>query len=200
MLYTDFTAATLNTYFGIVPESVNLFSSCRPHQPSMALQQTLEKNMKQPMMAEKQKLEGIVTPILTDIWKQYEVEIGVFTSRLMDIDVYKGLNGVCDFMINKDSDSLFSFNPPIFLTGMVTKHDNLVQVVPQIAAQALGAQLFNQQKGQPAKALYGCLTFGRSWLFVKLNSNQLLVDTEIYSLSNLPQLLGVLHQIIAEQT
>lgn len=39
------------------------------------------------------------------------------------------------------------------------------------------AQIFHQQQGKPQKSVYGCVTSGYSWIFMKLIDNTLLIDS-----------------------
>jgi hypothetical protein len=60
----------------------------------------------------------------------------------------------------------------------------------------VAARLFNQQKHEPIEVIYGAVTNGYEWLFLRLEGQMLLIDTERYGLENLPRLLGVLVKLI----
>jgi hypothetical protein len=63
-------------------------------------------------------------------------------------------------------------------------------------AEMYAAQLFNERKNEPYQIIHGVVTNGYDWQFLRLKNNVLLIDTEMYSLANLPKLLGVLQKLI----
>jgi hypothetical protein len=60
------------------------------------------------------------------------------------------------------------------------------------------ARLFNQQHENNIDSIYGIVTSGYDWLFLKLINNSLLVDNKRYFLNNLPELLGCWQKMIDE--
>jgi hypothetical protein len=67
--------------------------------------------------------------------------------------------------------------------------------VPQCAAQMIGARLFNEKKGIKQETVYGCVTTGKEWLFLKLE-DKIYIDKKTYNLENIEDLLGVFQTII----
>ena len=59
----------------------------------------------------------------------------------------------------------------------------------------MGAKFFNEKKGMKINQIYGCVTTGTEWLFLKIDS-QLTIDSRIYYLNELNELLAVLQRII----
>lgn len=59
-----------------------------------------------------------------------------------------------------------------------------------------GVEYFNNKKQQHLPAIYGCVTTGLDWLFLCLQQKILVIDDTIYSIENLPRLLGVLENIV----
>jgi hypothetical protein len=66
----------------------------------------------------------------------------------------------------------------------------------QAAAQMYAVCLFNEREGKPLKTVYGAVTDGKTWRFLKLEDNMLYTDLEILYLDNLPLLLGSLQWVI----
>jgi hypothetical protein len=56
--------------------------------------------------------------------------------------------------------------------------------------------LFNEKEGKPLKTVYGAVTDGKTWRFLKLEDNMLYTDLEILYLDNLPLLLDTLQWVI----
>lgn len=61
----------------------------------------------------------------------------------------------------------------------------------------LGSKIFNEQNGINLESVYGCVTTGDDWLFMKL-TDELLIDRQKYYLNELPKLLSVFQYIIDE--
>ncbi len=68
--------------------------------------------------------------------------------------------------------------------------------VPQCAAQLYGTKVFNEKKEAGIETIYGCVTTGNEWLFMKLEGEAYYIDSQIYYLNQLEELLGVFQQII----
>ena len=48
------------------------------------------------------------------------------------------------------------------------KNENLKVGFPQCIAEMVAAQQFNQQKGNPVESVYGVVTIGTTWRFLRL--------------------------------
>jgi hypothetical protein len=55
----------------------------------------------------------------------------------------------------------------------------------QCAAQMLGARIHNAREGKATPHIYGCVTTGESWQFLKLEDHELIVHTERYPIGEL---------------
>jgi hypothetical protein len=56
----------------------------------------------------------------------------------------------------------------------------------------VAAQYFNQQEGNSIPAIYGAVTSGTAWKFLKLVNTQVFIDLKEYYLDHLSQILGIL--------
>jgi len=61
----------------------------------------------------------------------------------------------------------------------------------------VGAKIFNEQNNVTVDCIYGCVTTGNEWLFMKL-TNELQIDSQKYYIKELPELLAVFQYIIDE--
>ncbi len=69
--------------------------------------------------------------------------------------------------------------------------------IPQCIAQMYAASLFNRKRNHPVSVIYGAVSFGFEWQFLRLTDDTLaLLDPTIYYQVQLPQLLGALQHII----
>jgi hypothetical protein len=76
------------------------------------------------------------------------------------------------------------------------KDQDLKKAMPQCITQMEGARIFNEKHGKKREVVFGCVTTGSEWLFMQLKEQIVWIDTERYYLKNLPELLGILQNII----
>jgi hypothetical protein len=60
------------------------------------------------------------------------------------------------------------------------------------------AQIFNERNKNKITTIYGCVTTGYLWQFLKLENGIALQDTTVFGLNDLPQILGVLQYIVEQ--
>ena len=76
------------------------------------------------------------------------------------------------------------------------KDDSLDKWYGQCGAEMYAARLFNEHQNRYFPIIFGAVTNGFSWQFLKLEDKTLWIDTETYGTQNLPKLLGVLQYLI----
>ncbi len=195
MAYTSFTLDDLEEQFGIRNRRERLFGEITPVLIiSDWLAQTLKMAEGLSVKSEKARSELLVSPILLELRMQNDDFFTVYSGDMLNVDEDRGLNGECDFIIAKDTGS-FTVNYPILQLVEAKKQDIEIGV-PQCAAQMVGAKLFNDRRGHPIDVIYGCVTTGDDWLFLRLGTDGLIIDTRKFYLGNLGQLLGVFQIII----
>ena len=59
-------------------------------------------------------------------------------------------------------------------------------------AEMIAAQRFNLEAGQASMPIYGCISSGMLWRFLKLESQEITIDLEDYALKPIDRLLGIL--------
>lgn len=194
MAYSDFrTLAEVEKSLGVKSRRAKIFSNVSPQEPGENLQRALQLAQELPVKSEKAKSEMIVTPILLELRERNEKFFTIYSGDNLNVDEEKGLKGECDFIIARETGSL-EVTAPILQVVEAKKNDMDIGI-PQCAAQMIGAKIFNEQRGLPLSVLYGCVTTGDDWLFLKLEG-ELLIDTQKYYLGNLAELLGVFQVII----
>lgn len=193
MAYGDFSFDDIESKFGIKNKVKRLFDDLPPLEPSPNLKYALDMAAELPIRSEKAKSESIVFPILVELRHRNQNFFTIYSGDNLNVDNAQGLNGECDFILAKDVGS-FSINYPIFQIVEAKKNDIEVGV-PQCAAQLVGAKFFNEKKGIKIDHIYGCVTTGNEWLFLRIDS-ELTIDSRIYYLNELNELLAVFQQII----
>ncbi len=195
MAYTDFkTFSDIEEKCGVSNRRMHLFAPNLSVVPSANLDYALRIAETLPARSEKAKSELIVTPILLEMRERNERFFTIYSGDTLNADEEKGLKGECDFIIAKDTGS-FDVNCPILHIVEAKKHDIDIGL-PQCAAQMIGANIFNQRKKVTIPIIYGCVTTGDDWLFLKLEDNIIYIDTQKYYLSETNKILGIFQYII----
>ena len=198
MAYGDFTLELIEENFGIKNRVGQLFPSVQPVAPSEWLRTTLAQNSGLRLSSEKAKSEAIVFPILMELRQRNDHFLTIHSGCTLSVAPEKGFNGdgwplPCDFILAKDVQS-FGINYPI-IQIVEAKRGEIELGVAQCAAQLIGARLFNQKRNVELPAVYGCVTNGNEWLFLKL-ADELTIDPKLYFLEHPDEVLGVFQQII----
>ena len=140
--------------------------------------------------SEKARSEMIIAPILIELKQQLSDKISLFSGKEFTVDLERGLNDFCDFLISLSAEQIF-INAPV-ITLVEAKNDNIDSGLGQCMAEMVGAQLFNLRKGREIKTIYGTVTTGSVWKFLKLEGQVIEIDLQEYYLSQLGKILGIL--------
>lgn len=65
-------------------------------------------------------------------------------------------------------------------------------------AEMQAAQLFNERKQNQIQTIYGVVTTGSIWKFMKLTGQVIEIDLNEYFLNNVGKILGILRRRIEE--
>ena len=191
--YSGFTSIDDLQQLHIQVKRTSLFDKITLVQPSNLLQETVRINRQLPLGNEKAKSEMLVAPVLSEIWQRNKDFCTLFSGYTLDADKENGLTGRCDFLFSNVNTIVVE--API-ITIVEAKNDNVDDAVPQCAAQMLAAKLYNEKKNASVPSIYGAATTGFEWLFMRLDGSTAFVDTEVYQLRALPELLGVLQHVV----
>jgi hypothetical protein len=193
MSYSQFSIELIKTNFGItISEIFGSFSDIPEVEYSDFLAQTLREYVPLALSidTEKARSEFIVAPILFEIKKQSQEPISLFSGKEFNVDLEKGLTGFCDFLISRSPEQLL-IEAPVFAV-VEAKNDNIQSGLGQCMAEMLAAQLFNERKGNEIKTIYGAVTTGSIWKFMRLEGQVIEIDLNEYFLNNVGKILGIL--------
>lgn len=196
MAYSDFTLNQLQDNFQLnLEETTDLFSTIQPITISHLLQEILQENIPLALAihTEKARSEMIVTPVLIELRKIMQHRISLFSGVEFNVDKERGLNGICDYIITLSKQQLYISAPVI--TIVEAKNDNIKSGLAQCAAAMLAAKLFNSRKELTIKTVYGIVTTGSIWKFLKLDE-VLYIDIKEYYLEQLNKIMGIILKII----
>jgi len=194
MAYKNFTLKDLKERFNIKEKKSLLFTDIKKIEISDWLNETLKMGKLNSIMSEKSRSEFIITPILMEIKNKNKNYFTIFSGNTLIADKKNGLIGECDFILAKNMET-FTVSAPI-ISIVEAKRQDIELGIDQCAAQMYGAKVFNENDKFPVSTIYGCVTTGDDWQFLKLENQTLIIDTERYFYNNLPILLGVFQQII----
>ncbi|WP_287276538.1 MULTISPECIES: hypothetical protein [unclassified Okeania] len=122
-------------------------------------------------------------------------QIGLFSGIEFNVNPELELNGFCDFIISRSTLQMIIQAP--IVTLVEAKNDNIKSGFDKCIAEMVAAQIFNQNKGNDIRKIYGAITTGIAWQFLELEAQTLVLDLEEYSIKNLPQILGILTSFVS---
>jgi hypothetical protein len=193
MSYSDFTVGKVKQAFGIETiEGKTFFPLIVPVVPSSTLLEILDETLPLAVASpsEKAKSELLISPILVEVRKYLQRRVSLFSGQDFPVDASVGLVGICDFLISRSTEQLEVESPVLVLVE--AKKADINSGMGQCMAEMEAARRFNEQAGEKANPIYGCVTSGLLWRFLKLDGNQMTVDLKDYSLDPLGDLLGKL--------
>ena len=195
MVYSDYTTLQkLSNDLGITHKRQKLFVKIAPVSPSEKLIEDLQEAQNYfSLTTEKAKSEFLITPILKEVKRTHVNQIGVFSGVNLDLST-AGLSGFCDFILSGIPDAV-ELTAPIFCL-VEAKNRTLEEGFAQCAAEMYAAILFNEQDQKPTPFMYGCVTNGYEWCFLRLENKMVQIDAERFFLNDLKDILGIFQIII----
>lgn len=196
MAYSDFSLSQVKKVFGLTEESVQIFSDVVALEPSSWLKETLSYSLKLALSSssEKARSEFIIAPILIELERRNQNKLSIYSGEKLDVDEEQGLKGECDFILSKSPVSLTMQAPIISLVE--AKKSDIKGGLAQCIAQMLGAARFNELENTSISTIYGCVTTGEDWQFLKLEGTCVFVDNQRYYINELGKLLGIFQSIV----
>jgi hypothetical protein len=194
MAYKNFTFQQLESNFGIIQKRGKVVPVKNSLKPTDWLLQSLELSKKLSLNTEKALSEYLIAPILGEIKLKNDAHIELYSGAMLNADKKVGLNGECDFLISLSPGSILIKSP--IISVVEAKQGELEKAVPQAAAQMYGAQIFNKTNDRPVEIIYGVVSDGREWLFLKLEKTTLWVDESRFNIGQLSELLGALQWVV----
>ena len=199
MAYNEFTLDGLVRLFGLHVESQpNAFGQAVPVTLSALLQGTLAESVPLALevSTEKARSEFIIAPMLAETRRQFAGQISLFSGIDFTVDVEAGLRGVCDFLFSLSPLQLYVQAP--VLAVVEAKNENIKAGIGQCVAEMLAAQRFNAARAAAIPTIYGVVTTGSNWKFLRLMDKTVTVDETEYYIDQPEQVLGILVFMIRE--
>ncbi|MBU7586326.1 MAG: hypothetical protein KAF91_26265 [Nostoc sp. TH1S01] len=193
MPYSQFTTISkVKEAFGLkTQEGGRFIPPTEPIEASATLTAYLEESL--PLAAsasEKARSEGIIYPVLLEVRRILSRQISLFSGEDFTVDEAVGLNGMCDFLLSK-SPEVLEIEAPVVVIVEAKKAD-LRTGFGQCIAEMVAAQRFNAAKNRPISVIYGSISNGTQWRFLKLDENLVTIDLMDYPLPPVEEILGIL--------
>jgi hypothetical protein len=193
MVYSNFTVGQIKENFGITIVEGKRFiplnlPTTPPSQRLLGILEDLPWAIA--VGTEKARSEVIITPLLLEVRRVLNQTISVFSGEEFNVDPEMGLNGVCDFLVSQSAEQLVLEAPAIILVE--AKKADLKLGLGQCMAEMIAAQRFNHSKGRSASIIFGVITSGTQWRFMKLEGHQITLDLQDYSLQPIEELFATL--------
>ncbi len=195
MRYGDFTLDTVRKLLGITLQQASLFEPVRPAEPPHWLREALDRGTQLALLSEKSRSEFVVAPILLAARELCGNKFAIYSGQRLDVDPDRGLVGECDFLL--------TLTPPLPVLQapaaviLEAKKGDVEAGLGQCAAQMVGAQAFNRNEGRAVEPIFGCVTTGEAWQFLKLQESTLWIDRDRYYIQSVAAVLGIFQAIVA---
>lgn len=199
MAYSDFTLRKAKEELNLTfLEGKRFLPETEPIAPSPYLAEFLAESIPLAIAtgSEKARSELIISPILFEVRKILDRRISFFSGEDFTVDVQAGLSGICDFLISRSPEQLLIEAPAIVIVE--AKKENLKGGWGQCIAEMVAAQQFNAAKGHPIPTIYGSVTSGNLWTFLKLEEQTVTIDLTEYLIPPVEKLLGMLVWMVKE--
>ena len=193
MPYADFSLETISTILGVSADPADLFPALPPCPVPQWLREMLDRGIRQVLLSEKARSEFIVVPILLACQELGQRPISIYSGQRLDVDPGRGLVGECDFILAATS-PLPALRAPLVIIVEAKKND-VESGVWQCIAQMVGARIFNERSGRAPAPVYGCVTNGEAWQFLRLVEQVAEIDVRRYYIDNVGGILSVFHKI-----
>jgi hypothetical protein len=144
--------------------------------------------------SEKAKSELLVSPILVEVRRLVNNQIELFSGEEFNVDREQGLNGFCDFLFSRSTVPYIIKAPVMMLVE--AKKGELDVGLGQCVAEMVAAQMFNAREGKEILAIYGCVTSGKLWQFLKLENKDVTIDINEYYVTPVERILGILKWMV----
>lgn len=193
MVFSDFTLKAVKTRLNLeIVENQSLFADTPESPASDYLTATLKRNVPLALAinTEKARSELIIINLLLELKDKLPDKISLFSGIDFNVDKERGLAGYCDYIIGGSPEQLYLDYPVIAIVE--AKNENIISGLGQCIAEMLAARIFNEQEGHQLPTIYGAVTTGDEWKFLKLVGGTVFIDRDTYYLATPGKILGIL--------
>ncbi len=192
MAFSNFHYPDVLATFSLREDSADLFAEAPSLAPSEPLRGVMPTNreLASLMNSEKARSELLVAPLLSELWGRFPRRLNMHSGVEFLADPEAELTGFVDFIVCRGP-QLPRISPPV-LVAFEAKRDSIIDGYGQCIAAMVGAQRYNRRAGLSIDPLYGCVTTGSVWKFLRLSGTLVTFDGPEYNQQQLDRLLGIL--------
>jgi hypothetical protein len=196
MPYTDFDVPTVETRFGVQVLPGTVFPPMTPVPVPVWLTDLLARGTQLRVESEKARNEFIIAPILLAVRELSGNVVAIFSGERFDVDAAAGLSGECDFLLALAPAVPIIRAPVMFVVE--AKRQDIAGGIGQCAAQMIAARRFDVRSGRPTARVYGCVTTGDDWQFLRLDDSVITYDTTRLYRNDVGRILAAFLHAVAE--
>ncbi len=197
MAFGDFDLREALRAFGLTDErDTDLFADVGGLEPTPFLRVWLDEfaPVAVGVGSEKARSEFIIVPVLAEARRRAVGPMNVLPGVTLDVDHARGLNGFCDFILTRSAEYYFLRGPLVAVVE--AKREDLIGGLGQCAASMVALREFNVKDETPVPAIYGAVTSGTNWRFLRLQETTLTIDHTEYHLRDVGKIVGILVHVI----
>jgi hypothetical protein len=196
MAYNEFTLESAEAELSVIARPGVLFPGLQPLPVPSWLQDILARGMSLALVSEKARSEYIVAPILLAVRELSDQRIAILSGQRLDVDPSRRLMGECDFILAL-SDPVPRLRAPL-LAIVEAKKNDIEAGLGQSVAQMVAVQLYNERSGHSPPAVYGCVTTGEAYQFLRLAGEKVTIDTGRLYIDNVGGVLAAMYASVRQ--
>jgi hypothetical protein len=195
MAFREFSLARVQQEFELRIRDEDLFSRV----PSVAVRPEFAATLNDGVAlavqvgTEKARSEWVIAPFLLELRAQMNRSFGLFSGVEFNVEPARGLNGVCDFVLSRSTSQRLVGTPLMMVVE--AKNDDLHTGYGRCIAEMVAAQMFNQQAGDEADRIHGCVTTGTNWQFLRLAGKDVVFDLQEWFINDPGKVMGIFRHI-----
>ena len=199
MPYNDFTLESAETRFCLTTGLGDLFPKLQPLTVPTWLSDQLERgHAMAALVSEKARSEFLVAPVLLACRELVGGDLAIYSGQRLDVDAGQGLSGECDYILALTT-PVPRLRAPL-ITVLEAKRGDIELGLGQCVAQMVGARLFNERAGSPTGTLYGAVTTGEAWQFIRLADSVVTLHSSRMFIDGLGMILAAFRAVLVESS
>jgi hypothetical protein len=197
--FSDFSIGEVKRRFAVhLDEAGDFFANVAPVAASSLLAETLRENVPLALAigTEKARSELIIAPVLVEVRRQLAHAISLFSGVEWNVDPAQGLRGVCDFWLSLSPEQ-FDIEAPV-VAIVEAKKEDMGLGMGQCLAEMVAARIFSLRRQNPILTIYGVVTTGNVWRFLRLVEDTAFVDATEYHIKEIERIIGILLSMLKD--
>ncbi len=195
MSYTDFSLEIAESRLGLVTRIADLFPNVLPLPVPGWLAESLDRGRAvAALVSEKARSEFLVAPILLACRGMVSGELAIYSGQRLDVDPGRGLVGECDYILSLSA-PVPRLRAPL-VTVLEAKRGDIEIGLGQCVAQMEAARVFNERAGTTPRPIFGAVTTGEAWQFLRLDESAVTLHPSRLFIDNLGGILAALRSAL----